>query len=49
MQFKEAAIAMGQRLRLFNVVKSAEEIAIEETASANVYRAKAHVGTWIVS
>lgn len=37
-------VAMGERLRLFNVTKSASEIALDESTSGNIYRARAHIG-----
>lgn len=41
--FKREGTAMGERLRLSNVSKSAHEIALDESMAANAYRAKAHI------
>lgn len=41
--FKRHGTAMGERLRLFNVSKTASEIAVDESMPANVYRTNAHI------
>lgn len=43
--FIQEGIAMGERLGLFNVEKPAVEIIMDESTSANEYRAKAHIGS----
>jgi len=43
LMFKREGLALGIRLRLFGIRKSAREIAEDESAFANVYRGNAHI------